>query len=67
MIALTINGKSETLAEPMPLVELLDSRDANRKGIAIGHNGDVVHRDHWHQIVLQEGDVLDIVHMVGGG
>ena len=67
MIALTINGKPEILGEPIPLLDLLESRNANRKGIAIGHNGDVVHRDRWNQIVLREGDILDIVHMVGGG
>ncbi len=67
MITLTVNGKKQTLDGATGLVQFLDIRGVNRKMIAIGINGEVVHRDRWPQVVLKDGDVVDIVHMVGGG
>ena len=67
MITLTVNGKKETFEGPTGLPELLDRRQVNRTMVAVGYNGQVVHRDHWGEVVLGEGDALDIVQMVGGG
>ena len=68
MITIIVNGKSETLERAIDLLELLESRQVDlRRGVAIGHNGEVVHRDAWACVTLKDGDVLDIVHMVGGG
>jgi len=67
MITLMVNGKSEILDGPTGLAELLRQRELEGRRVAIGYNGDVVHRDHWGDVVLNEGDVLDIVQMVGGG
>lgn len=67
MVTLTINGKRESFAGPIALPELLDRRQVNRRMVAVGYNGEVVHRDHWDEVVLKESDVVDIVQMVGGG
>ena len=67
MISVTINGKRETLERPMALPDLLAARNVNRKMIAVGHNGEVVHRGDYDTVVLRDGDTVDIVQMVGGG
>lgn len=67
MITLTINGKRESLEAPTPLADFLRSRLDPARMVAIGYNGQVVHRQEWDKVVLGEGDKLDIVHMVGGG
>ena len=67
MITLTINGKREALEEPTALPDFLRDRVDPERMVAIGYNGEVVHRQDWDKIVLGEGDNLDIVHMVGGG
>lgn len=68
MITIIVNGKSETLERAIGLLELLESRQVDLgRGVAIGQNGEVVHRDAWAGVTLNDGDVLDIVHMVGGG
>ena len=67
MITLTINGKKESLQKPTALLDYLSGRVDLERRVAIGYNGDVVHRTHWGTVVLKEGDILDIVHMVGGG
>lgn len=67
MITLTINGRAESLDTPTQLVEFLNARLGPNRAVAIGYNGEVIHRHEWEKIVLREGDILDIVHMVGGG
>ncbi|MBF8299127.1 MAG: thiamine-phosphate pyrophosphorylase [Dehalococcoidia bacterium] len=67
MITLTINGKRESLDGPTQLADFLSSRLDPKRMVAIGYNGQVVHRQEWPNVTLAEGDVIDIVHMVGGG
>ena len=68
MIELTVNGKSDHLEGALPLMAYLERRGLlGGRRIAIGYNGEVIHKDHWCDITLGQGDVLDIVHMVGGG
>jgi hypothetical protein len=35
--------------------------------VAVARNGDVLPREEWPQTTLQDGDVLEVVRMVGGG
>jgi sulfur carrier protein len=67
MITIVINGKQERLDAPVGLLTLLEHRRLLERRIAIGYNGEVVHRDHWADVLLRDGDRLDIVQMVGGG
>ena len=67
MITLIVNGKKETFDGSLRLLDLLRGRDLEHRRVAIGYNGDVVHREHWNEITLNDGDVVDIVQMVGGG
>ena len=67
MITLTVNGKKETLDRPTGLLDFLGALDVKQEMVAVGHNGEVVHRDHWGEVLLGEGDVVDVVQMVGGG
>lgn len=67
MITLTVNGKPESFDAPTPLTDFLNTRVEPGRMVAIGYNGQVVHRQEWSTVVLRDGDVVDIVHMVGGG
>ncbi len=67
MIAVTVNGKPRELRAPTGLTEFLDAAGLMGRRIAIGYNGEVIHRNHWREVTLGHGDVLDIVQMVGGG
>jgi sulfur carrier protein len=67
MITLTINGKAQTLERPLGLIAYLEAKGVLGKRVAVGINGEVVHKDQWASITLREGDVVDIVQMVGGG
>jgi thiamine biosynthesis protein ThiS len=52
---------------PVGLIAYLETLEINPRYVAIAHNGTVLERQHWSEVVLQDGDVLEIVRMVGGG
>ena len=62
-----LNGKERVVAAGMTLPELLDELGVNRRLVAVAHNGEVVPRDNYDDIVLRDGDAVEIVRMVGGG
>ncbi|MGQ9572682.1 MAG: sulfur carrier protein ThiS [Dehalococcoidia bacterium] len=67
MISVTVNGEKRELEEPVRLIAFLEALDINPRTVAVAHNGTVLQRQKWPEIVLQDGDVLEIVRMVGGG
>ncbi len=67
MIAVTINGKPVQLECSVSLEQFLDERNVNTKFVAVAYNGNVLQKEDYSDIVLNEGDVLEIVQPVGGG
>ncbi len=67
MITLTVNGKEQQLAGPTKLVAFLETLEIDSRHVAVARNGSVVRRDQWPEVVLENGDALEIVRMVGGG
>ena len=67
MIALQINGKRVELDQPTALLKYLDSLGVNQRAVAVEHNGVIVERTDYASTTLRDGDVLEIVRMVGGG
>lgn len=69
-LALTINGRSEVLTglgEQATLAAALAALGLKADRIAVEHNGTIVRRDCWSELLLEPGDKLEIVHFVGGG
>lgn len=67
MITLTVNGKSRELEKTTPLVQFLNEHEIDSRFVAVAHNGTVLRREEFEDIVLNEGDVVEIVRPVGGG
>ncbi|HSS93629.1 MAG TPA: sulfur carrier protein ThiS [Candidatus Dormibacteraeota bacterium] len=67
MIALQINGRRVELAEPTALLAYLQALGVNPRAVAVEHNGVIVERSAYDDLRLDEGDVVEIVRMVGGG
>lgn len=67
MITLTVNGELLTAPDPMTIVAFLEHRGIQTAAIAVAHNGNVLLRSEYASVVLQDGDRLEIVRMVGGG
>jgi len=67
VITLTVNGEKRELEEPVRLTAFLETLDFNPRHVAVARNGTVLQRKKWPEVVLQDGDILEIVRMVGGG
>jgi len=67
MISLQINGKKVELERPIQLLAYLDQLGVNPRAVAIEHNGSIIERAVYTTLMLQEGDTVEIVRMVGGG
>ena len=69
---LTVNGEAKEIEGATPdtavtvvtLVERLGLGDAR---VAVEVNRKIVRRANWPEAALAEGDVVEIVHFVGGG
>lgn len=61
-----INGE-ETSAAGMTLSEYLATTSFNPQRIAVEHNGEIVPRSMYGEVVLEEGDSVEVVSFVGGG
>jgi sulfur carrier protein len=67
MITMTVNGKPRELKDSVDLATYLASLGVNLKHVAVGYNGEVIKKERYPQVRLQQGDVLEIVRPVGGG
>lgn len=67
MIKLKVNGKDVELERPTPLLVYLEQLGVDARTVAVEHNGDIVQRTSYAATVLDDGDVVEIVRMVGGG
>jgi sulfur carrier protein len=64
---LTLNGQTREVAIGVTLSELLTSLQLTDKLVLVERNGDAVPRADFSVVRLGEGDVIEIVRMVGGG
>jgi len=67
-IALTVNGDRRSIAAGTLLSAYLASLKLDPRLVVVEHNRTILRdRDAYPSIVLGAGDVLEIVHFVGGG
>ncbi|GAC1657584.1 MAG: sulfur carrier protein ThiS [Candidatus Dormibacteraceae bacterium] len=67
MIHLQINGKSMTLAEETALSTYLGDLGVDPRAVAVEVNGRILERSDIANTVLRDGDIVEVVKMVGGG
>jgi sulfur carrier protein len=67
MIQVTINGNSVELERAVSIRELLLSADVPPNYLAVEINADVVPRDRHDTQLVQDGDQIEVVTLVGGG
>ncbi len=63
---LVLNGKEREVSGVETVEELVAQLGIHRM-IVVQHNDVILKRDDFGQARLRDGDVLEIVHMVGGG
>ncbi|MCJ8502457.1 sulfur carrier protein ThiS [Desulfatitalea alkaliphila] len=63
---ITINGQLERIAQET-LEEMVRRKGLAPEHLVLEHNREVVPRERWAQVALQEGDVVELLRFVGGG
>ncbi|MGJ3251698.1 MAG: sulfur carrier protein ThiS [Elainellaceae cyanobacterium] len=66
-ITVEVNGESRQCSPQTRLPDFLEQLGMNPKLVAVEYNGDILHRQFWADTVMQDGDRLEIVTIVGGG
>jgi len=66
-LILTLNGEPRTFAAPLTVSGLVDALGLDMRKVAVELNREIVPRSTYAAVVLQDGDVLEIVHFIGGG
>ena len=67
MIELQINGKHVELDGPTPLLTYLERLQIDPRAVAVEVNGEIIERRAFEVVVLNAGNHVEIVRMVGGG
>lgn len=62
-----INGKDESINNTVNLLELILSKNLCAEKIVVEHNLNILPKDKWQEVILQENDTLEIISFVGGG
>ena len=67
MIKVLVNGRPVELDRPTALLDYLEKMGVTPRSVAVEHNGVILERSGYAGATLQDGDVVEIVRMVGGG
>lgn len=66
VIMVKINGQ-DICADGKTLAEYLDGTDYDCRRIAVERNGEIVPKAQYGEVILADGDVVEVVSFVGGG
>ncbi|MBA3578444.1 MAG: sulfur carrier protein ThiS [Gemmatimonadaceae bacterium] len=67
-VTLTVNGEDRDFPAGSSVADLLESHKLDPRLVVVEHNRSVLRdRDAYATIALATGDVVEIVHFVGGG
>ena len=67
-VFLTVNGEGRELPAGSSIADLLRAHELDPRMVVIERNREILRdRDSYPRITLHRGDVIEIVHFVGGG
>lgn len=64
---ITLNGRPHECGEPITVAQLLQEAGYAGRRVAVEVNHGIVPRSLHDEHALREGDVVEIVHAIGGG
>ena len=64
---ITLNGEQFELDQPVSVADLLMRLDIDPRRVAVEHNLAILKRQRFPEVLVHEGDIVEIVNFVGGG
>ena len=62
-----LNGRARAITTGSTVSELIQHLELQDRLVVVERNGEIVDRGDFPSTILGDGDVLEIVHFVGGG
>ena len=66
-IQVRLNGKEREVASGQTVRALLESLELHPRLVVVELNREILARDRYGDVPVQEGDTIELVHFVGGG
>jgi thiamine biosynthesis protein ThiS len=66
-LVITLNGERFEVDAPLSVNALLAKLEIDPRRVAVEHNLEILKRDRFSDVIVGEGDRLEIVNFVGGG
>ena len=66
-LSIELNGEPRVVPGPLTLLELLEHLGLDPRTVVVERNREIVRRPQLASTPLLEGDVIELVHFVGGG
>ena len=67
MVQITLNGEPFEIERPLSVVALLDKLEIDARRVAVEHNLPIIKRQRFPEVIVNDGDQVEIVNFVGGG
>ena len=64
---ITLNGEPFEIEQPLSVVALLDKLEIDARRVAVEHNLTIIKRQRFPEVIVNDGDQVEIVNFVGGG
>lgn len=62
-----VNGEQIQLTKATTLEEFLKEQGYNIQRIAVERNDEIVPRENFSEVMLNDSDIIEVVHFMGGG
>lgn len=66
-LRITVNGDPRSVTGPATLADLLQRLSLDPRAVVVEHNREIVRRPALEETPLRDGDLVELVHFVGGG
>jgi thiamine biosynthesis protein ThiS len=66
-LGLLVNGERRRFTEPVTLADLLTTLGLDPRMVVVELNREIIRRPRLGEVMLREGDQIELVHFVGGG
>jgi sulfur carrier protein len=66
-ISIQLNGKQQAFDRQTDIASLLDMLNVPHDSVIVEHNRNVLHRADFEHTVINDGDKIELIRIVGGG
>lgn len=66
-ITIRLNGDERAVAAGLTVRALVESLELRPELLVVERNREILSRDRYDEVAVVDGDVLELVHFVGGG